>query len=658
MEKFDLESNHLLMKGSSRFSLAHRALLPALVALITFAVFVPALSGGFVNWDDDVNFTTNPHYRGFSFENLRWMFTDRVGHYIPLTWLTLSADYVLWGMDPAGYHLSNLIFHAINASLCFAVLLRLLHRASPDSTPTALRLSAAGGALFFAIHPLRVESVAWVTERRDLTSGLFILLTILAYLKAVEPGRPKHWMGLVALLFAGSLLCKTTGMMLPLALLVLDVYPLRRIAPDGLLGAAIRPLLLEKLPIFSLMAAAIVATRITQASVILGGTSYPLIHSVLEPGHRLMFYVMKTVAPWNLNPMYFFRLGIGMAHAMGWGAGIALTACLWRFRKPWPAAFAAWVAFGILIAPVSGVFQAGYHFAADRYTYLPCIPFAALFAAVLLLGCVRKPLATATLAGTALICLGVLSWRQSGIWKDSLTLWTHSLTLDSRCSVAYLNRGTARMDLGDRPGAVADYSSCIEVDPREFKAWNSRGLARESLGDLEGARADYDRAVALSPSYLPARANRGAFLRKINDLEGALSDAEEALRSNPNWSSAYVLRASVRRAKGDLAGAFSDLDRAVELSPLKVEGLNNRAVLFMQVGRPRQAFSDYDRALTMNPTNPPVLVGRAQARRLLGDTPGAIADLKKALQYAPRNWPLRSDIESMLQNLQAQTNPR
>src|SRR5438445_13285331 len=209
-----------------------RWLAPLLIAFITFAAFLPALQNQFVSWDDDKNFLDNPHYRGLAWTQLRWMWTTHMGHYIPLTWMTLGLDYLLWGMNPVGYHLTSLVLHAANAVVFFFVVHRILTLAlpSPAKRNHALAVSAGFAALLFAIHPLRVESVAWVTERRDVLSGLFYLSAILMYLRACERGargRGRYWAAVG--LFAGALLSKSMVVNLPFVLLILDVYPLRRL---------------------------------------------------------------------------------------------------------------------------------------------------------------------------------------------------------------------------------------------------------------------------------------------------------------------------------------------------------------------------------------------------------------------------------------------
>src|SRR6266571_3867196 len=213
-------------------------LLPVLIALVTVVPFLPTLDNQFVNWDDDKNLLKNPHYRGLGWSQLRWMWTAfHLGHYIPLTWMTFGLDYLLWGMNPVGYHLTNLLLHTANAVVFFFVVHRILTRAlpSPSERGDALVISAGVAALVFAIHPLRVESVAWATERRDVLSGLFYLVTILMYLRACERGargRGSYWLSVAV--FVCALLSKSMVVNLPVVLLILDVYPLRHLG--GVVG--------------------------------------------------------------------------------------------------------------------------------------------------------------------------------------------------------------------------------------------------------------------------------------------------------------------------------------------------------------------------------------------------------------------------------------
>src|SRR5438309_2028693 len=259
-------------------------LVPLLIAVVTFAAFLPALHNQFVNWDDDKNFLENPHYRGLGWTHIRWMWrTTQLGHYIPLTWMTLGLDYLLWGMNPLGYHLTNLLLHAANAVVFFFVVRRLLTRAlpSPSERGYALAVSSGVAALVFAIHPLRVESVAWATERRDVLSGLFYLVAILVYLRACKQGaRGRGWYWLSVAAFVGALLSKSMVVNLPVVLLILDVYPLRRLGGTiGWWSEEARRVYVEKIPFVLLAAAAsamaVVAQLSARAAVPLAHLSVP-----------------------------------------------------------------------------------------------------------------------------------------------------------------------------------------------------------------------------------------------------------------------------------------------------------------------------------------------------------------------------------------------
>src|SRR5216117_3621169 len=287
-----------------------RWLAPLLVALFTLAAFLPALQNQFVNWDDKDNFLDNPHYRGLGWIHLWWMWTTHLGHYIPLTWMTLGLDYLLWGMNPLGYHLTNLLLHAANAVVFFFVVRRLLTLAlpSPSERGHALAVSAGVAALVFAIHPLRVESVAWVTERRDVLSGLFYLSAILLYLRACERGaRGRGWYWLAVAVFGCALLSKSMVVNLPVVLLILDVYPLRRLGGAiGWWSEPARRIYVEKIPFVLLAAAAaaiaVMAQLSKSAMISLAQLSMP--GRLAISAYGLSFYLWKMVVPVNLSPFY------------------------------------------------------------------------------------------------------------------------------------------------------------------------------------------------------------------------------------------------------------------------------------------------------------------------------------------------------------------
>src|SRR2546427_2183593 len=410
-------------------------LIPVLIALVTFAAFLPTLQYQFVTWDDATNFLENAHYRGLGWTHLRWMWTTHLGHYIPLTWMTLGLDYLLWGMNPVGYHLTNLLLHAANAVVFFVVVRRLLTRAlsSPSERGHALALSAGFASLVFAIHPLRVESVAWATERRDVLSGLFYLVAILLYLRACERGeRGRRWYWGSVGLFVCALLSKSMAVSLPVVLLILDVYPLRRLG--GALGwwsEPARRVYVEKILFVLLAAAASAIAVMAQPSA---HAAVPLAHLSL-PGrlavsaYGLSFYLWKTVAPVNLSPLYELSPTVNpwaMPFLLSYGLVLALTAIVLALRRRVPGLLAAWVAYIVVLLPVLGIFQSGPQIAADRYTYLAGLGWAILAGAPLSSWPATRFLITGP-ALCALLGLGVLTWNQVQIWHDAEKLWTHAL---------------------------------------------------------------------------------------------------------------------------------------------------------------------------------------------------------------------------------------
>src|SRR6059058_16671 len=283
-------------------------LVPVLIALFTLAAFLPALQNQFVNWDDKDNFLDNPHYRGLGWTHLRWMWTTHLGHYIPLTWMTLGLDYLLWGMNPVGYHLTSLLLHAANAVVFFFVVCRILTLALPAPSERGHALTAGFAALVFAIHPLRVESVAWVTERRDVLSGLFYLLTILVYLRASERGaRGQGWYWLSVAAFVCALLSKSMVVNLPVVLLILGVYPLRRLGGAiGWWSEPARRVYVEKIPFVLLAAAAAAIALMAQLShnTMVSVVQLSGLGRLAVSAYGLSVYLGKTVAPVFLSPLY------------------------------------------------------------------------------------------------------------------------------------------------------------------------------------------------------------------------------------------------------------------------------------------------------------------------------------------------------------------
>jgi tetratricopeptide (TPR) repeat protein len=590
-----------------------RALWPALVFGVTVACFAPAIHGSFVNWDDEYDLLENARYRGFSRAHLAWMFTSvRNSQYQPLAWLTFAVDHAIWGLAPHGYHLTNVLLHGVNAALAYALVLELLFRAGRP----ARRVAAAVGAAFFALHPLRVEAVAWVSERKELLCAAFYLLTLLAYLRATRSTRRRGWLVASLAAFVVSFLAKPWGMTLPAVLLVLDAYPLRRFRSEGVLR-----LLTEKLPFATVAVFFAVVTSFALDDAIRPSLSdYGIAQRASQAAYGLCFYVAKTVLPVALSPLYPYdpRLDprapryIASAVVVVAAAVIVLAG---RRRAPWLAAAVA--AYALAIFPVLGFAQAGVQEVAGRYSYIACLPWAVLAAAAFDLAWERAGaarVAVATVAVAVLSVYAVLAVRQIAIWKDSITLWSYAVEVDPRNVPVLLRRGHTRLLAGDLAGAVVDYEAGLAIAPDDPALHNDRAHARYKLGDLKGAIADYNATITAEPHYAGAHYNRGIVWQALGNADAADADYGEAIRRAPDDPRPRNNRGVLRAERGDLAGAIEDYTAAIAADPKFAQGYLNRARAHRMRGVAADAIADVEAALRVAP---PGWAKCAAARQLL-----------------------------------------
>ncbi len=560
-------------------------LVPVLIALVTFTAFLPTLQNEFVGWDDATNFLDNPHYRGLAWTHIRWMWTTHLGHYIPLTWMTLGLDYLLWGMNPVGYHLTSLLLHAANAVVFFFVVHRILTLAlpSPSERGHALAVAAGFAALVFAIHPLRVESVAWVTERRDVLSGLFYLVTILMYLRACERGaRGRGWYWAAVGLFAGALLSKSMVVNLPVVLLILDVYPLRRLGGSiGWWSEPARRIYIEKIPFVLLAAAASAIAVMAQSSVhaaaSLAQLSVPGRLAVAAYG--LGFYPRKMVVPVNLSPLYELPRTVDPVappFILSYALALAITViALARCRRV-PGLLAAWLAYVVVLLPVLGFFQSGPQIAADRYTYLAGLGGAILAGAGLLSSWRTSRTSktgtptTLPIAGVAtcvVVGLGVLTWNQAQVWHDSEKLWTHALARDPQSSIAENNLGVVRADQSKLAEAIEHYQRALQMRPDYADAHTNLGNALFQQGKLAEASDHYRQALAIKRDHARAHNNWGVVLARQGKLAEAGDHFQAALHIGPDNADAHTNLGNALFQQGKLAEASDHFRQALRLKP-------------------------------------------------------------------------------------------
>jgi len=591
---------------------AHR-LIPLFVALFTFIAFLPALRATFVTWDDDRNFLDNLAYRGLGWPQLRWMWTTfHMGHYVPLSWMTLGLDYTLWGMNAAGYHLTNLLLHTANAVIAYFLARRvlILSTAVPaESRALSTSLAAAFAALFFAIHPLRVESVAWVTERRDVLSELFYLSSVLLYLRAKERPEKRQWYWLSVGLFACALLSKATAVTLPAVLLLLNVYPLRRLGRAVAWWRAAARRVYRELAPFALLAAAIAPLTIFALSP---PKQLTFAEKMAVSAYSLALYLWKTIVPTGLSPLYPMPTAIDAGapvFVVSYLVIIALLVIVWLARRRLPALLAGCIAFLVIILPMLGVVQNGPQIAADRYTYHSALVLGLLGVSGIL-ALARRHLRTNAGPSLRLITvvtcgllavLGVLTWKQAMIWQDSQTLWAHVVRLEPRSSIAHLSLANELVKQDRVADAIPHYEQSVALDPDYAEGHNNLGVALVKVGRVEEAIAQYQRAIALKPAYDEAHNNWGIALARRGDLEGAIVHYQQALALNPrradaqtNWGNALVRlgRPSDAIAHYVVASRIKPDDADVEL---------NWGVALARQGKLSEAIAHFQRALVLNP---------------------------------------------------------
>lgn len=577
---------------SSRWLLIMALIAAALVAPLPF---LPALENGFAEWwDDTAMLVENLAFREITPASLHWMFsTFLIGHYQPLSWLTLAVDYQVWGMNPRGYHLTNLLLHGVNAALFLLLSVKLLAiRAVDSESSRRFRIAGAlAGALFFALHPLRAESVAWAIQRRDLLSATFLLATLLAYLSvAGKVGRERaQWLLASLGLYLLSLLSKATGITLGVVLLILDVYPLHRLG-DGKQalwsGGPAWRVLAEKIPFLALGAifAGVAAAAQRDAGAIRTVEQHSLLSRLMQATYGLFFYVWKTVVPSGLSPLYELPQPFSTATPRFLVPLVAiplvvLTLVACRRRHPW--ALASFGIYATILLPVLGILQSGVQLVADRYSYVACLPWAVLVGAGFTCAFTRANRAASRLvlpllaAAAVLLAsgLGLLSWQQTRVWKDGFTLWRHVVRTDPQSYLGHHNLGSSYLAHGRPREAEAALRRAVELSPRAANSLNDLGASLGQLGRSEEAAAAYLRAIEVNPNAAFTHYNLGKEYIKLKRRSQAIESFRRALALEPHHVEAHFSLGFALLAGGDLAGARTEQSLLVPLDRTRAEVL-------------------------------------------------------------------------------------
>jgi len=654
------------------------------LVLATFAAFEPVRHNEFVNYDDDDYVTENPQVTGgISWESMVWAFTSsHVGNWHPVTWLSHMLDCEFFGLEPPGHHLVNLLFHLVNTLLLFAVLKRM----------TGVIWRSAFVAAVFALHPLHVESVAWVSERKDVLSTLFWLLTMAAYLRYVNRQGGLGWYLLALLAFAVGLMAKPMLVTLPFVLLLLDYWPLGRfqngqIAEDS--GDRNRKhsffyLVREKVPFFVLAALGSVVTFLVER----GGGSVaskewiPVTVRVSNASISCVKYMIKMVWPSRLAVLYphphkVFLLPAVLSALLLVAITIAIIYA-GRRHKYLPA---GWLWYLGTLVPVIGLVQVGGQALADRYTY---VPLTGLFIIIawgvpeLLAKWRYRKIILAFSAIAVIIALSICTHRQVCYWRDSKTLFQHALDVTENNGIMLNNFGDALRREGHPKEAIAYFDEALRINPQHYlarsnkarvltdlgrvdeaiaiftellrvkKDWpdphNYLGLAYAKKGNYDLAVQSYNRALQLKPAYFRARNNLGVAKKKQGKINEAVQMWEKALQLAPDYPNAHYNMALAMAEEGKYHDAIEHLNRALTARPDWAEAHYNLAGIYYRLGKRELSIRHCAEALRLKPDYVMAATKMAQILSELGR-------IHEALEYYYRVLQLRPDQVDILNDL-------
>jgi len=580
------------------------AVLSLSLAVATLALYNPVNQHPFINYDDDRYVTENPHVRaGLSAETVSWAFTStEQANWHPLTWLSHALDCQLFRLNASGHHLTSLLIHVVNAVLLFLLLVSATGRAGPSLFVAAL----------FALHPINVESVAWVAERKNVLCTLFFLLTIGAYGRYARKPEWKRYLP-VAILFACGLMAKPMVITLPFVLLLLDYWPLGRAkgspAGIGVPQASWGKLIWEKVPLLALSAASAVITMTVQRAggSIRSATQFSfggrLENSLLAYG----MYLWKAIWPLRLAPFYPHSGDSLAVWKLAASAVllVAVTTLALRSRSK-PYLLAGWLFFLGTLVPTIGLVQVGDQAMADRYAYIPLIGVFVMivWAASDLAGEAKIPLAAGVLAaGCVLLALATVTYRQIGYWKSSYDLWSHTLAVTGRNFVAENNLGGALLMEGKPDAAYPHFESAARINSQDPMSHANMGAYLQEHGRVREALAQYDATIRLTSDrglLASTYANQGTAYLELGDFAKARDSYERALHENANQFNAYLGLGRLLEQEGNLEEAITNYTRSVELRPTD-EGYIFLGHALEKANRLPEALAAYREALKISP---------------------------------------------------------
>jgi tetratricopeptide (TPR) repeat protein len=607
-----------------------------LLAILVFCVFGQTLHFQFVDYDDNTYIYDNPMVlRGLSLQGLRWaLWYGGIGHWHPLTWASHMLDCNLYGTWAGGHHLTNIILHATAAVLVFLVLFQM----------TGALWRCAFVAAVWAVHPLRAESVAWISERKDVLSAVFFALTLGAYGHYVRRPSTLRYL-LVALLFALGLLSKDMLVTLPCVLLLLDYWPLGRLTERS----RFLPLLKEKIPFFALSAISCAITFLGPEKLDAAGRvplSLRLENSIVSYG----IYLRQTVWPAGLVVEYPYPFQAFPFWELAGSLVLAgfISVAAFRLRTRHPSLLVGWFWFIGMLVPVIGLAQISHYAHADRYTYLPHIGLclAGTWIGAEWAGEERHRRLVLGLGAVAVLCvLTVASWRQTAYWSNSMALWGRAVDGAPDSYLAHDGLGAALIQRGRGDEAIAQYREALRINPADVDGHTGLGNALFRQGRTDDAIAQYREALRINPEYPEAHDDLATALLGEGKSEEAGAEFVEALRFNPLHADAVHNDLGIALfQQGRMEDAIAQYQEALRITPAFLEARNNLGNALLQQGRTEDAVTQYREALRLNPADANTCINLGSALLQEGQAGEGMARIQQALGLQPDNPAIQNKV--------------
>jgi len=589
-------------------------LLLSLALFITLLVFYPAVNYDFVNWDDDRNITINQNIQNLNRESIQNMFSSTVtGGYTPLTSLTFALEHHFFGLNPKVYHINNILLHLLCTALVFLLLKQL--GASLFITFTV--------TLLFGIHPMRVESVAWITERKDTLYTLFFLLALMAYIHYREKGNIRFYI-LSLFIFVFSLLSKIQAVTLPLVLILADYFLDKKFDFRKLWN---------KIPFFilSLFTGLAGIYFLSQDGSLDTGTILPIYQRLFIGSYSLLVYLVKSIVPYELSAIYPSPSSLSVLHYLSMPLVLGLAFAIWKIRHYRIEMIAGTLFFLFNVMFMLQVVGAGQGYLADRFTYVAYIGLFFVYAFLAEKVSLDKWKAPLIAGGIFyLTIMGVMARNRVKVWENTETLFTDVIKKYPGVPVSYNNMGKYFRELNQYDKAIELYTKAVELDPGGYQPFNNRGKAYFDLGRKDEALIDFNRSIELNGAYSESRSNRGAILASRGEYEAAMEDLGIALELEPGHLSALSNRSLAFFSMNQFEKAIDDVNTYLQYKPDDADLINLRSMSYSRLNRDQEALEDMNRAIQLIPSQGIFWQNRSYLLNKMGDRQGALRDIEKA----------------------------